>query len=312
VCQSYEAEIVIMAERGLRNQDFNKKLLLSMAGVVALFSLVSAIPIHAQSTTGNTSTTALAFEVASIKLNRSSSGVPIIRPTGDGISATYVTLLDLIRDAYGTTRFENDQIPGAPNWANSDRFDIEAKVDDDAANDFHKVSLNQRGLTLDLMLQSLLASRFNLVVHKETKEGSVFALTVARKGPKLKPGTPIDLSLSGITTGTIRMTGGTLIAQDVSMERLVYVLTLQMDRPIIDKTELKGRYDFTLEWAPDQGATPVFATLGESQQGNTPPPDATGPPLFTALQQQLGLKLEPTKGPVEVLVIDHVERPSAN
>jgi uncharacterized protein (TIGR03435 family) len=307
-----------MTERRLRNLNFSKKVLLSVASgmafaVLGLSNLLSATPNHVQSKAGNTGTIALAFEVASIKPNKSSSGVPIIRPNGDGIQATYVTLLDLIRDAYGTTRFENNRIPsGAPSWADSDRFDIEAKVNEATTNDLSKISLNQRDLALGLMLQTLLASRFNLIIHKETKQGPVYALTIAKKGYKMKPGTPIDPSFAGITTGTISMTHGTLIAQDVSMERLVSFLTLRTDRPVIDRTELKGRYDFTLEWTPDQAATPMFAASGENLREDTSLPEATDLPLFIAVQQQLGLKLEPTKGPVEILVIDHVERPSAN
>jgi bla regulator protein BlaR1 len=307
-----------MIECHLRNLSFNKKLLLSVAsrmtvGVLVLFNLISPTPSHAQSKAGNTGVIALAFEVASIKPNKSSSGVPIIRPNGDGIHATYVTLLDLIRDAYGTTRSENNSIPpGAPSWADSDRFDIEAKVDEATTNNLSKIGLNQRELALDLMLQALLANRFNLVIHKEIREGPVYALTIAKRGPKMKPGTPIDPSFAGITTGTIRMTGSTLIAQDVSIERLVSLLTLRTDRPVIDRTELKGRYDFTLERTPDQAATPMFAASGENQREGTSLPEITGLPLFIAVQQQLGLKLEPTKGPVEILIIDHVERPSAN
>lgn len=154
------------------------------------------------------------------------------------------------------------------------------------------------------MLESLLIERFKLSVHKETREEQVYELVVAKSGAKLKEATE---SLKAKQTG-LRIAGrGRLIGIAVPLPILINTLSEQVGRVIVDKTNLTGRYDFTLEWTPD----PVDSGLPGVSDSGPPPPDDR-PSLFIAIQEQLGLKLESTKGPVEILVIDHVEKPDAN
>jgi uncharacterized protein (TIGR03435 family) len=169
----------------------------------------------------------------------------------------------------------------------------------------------------ELMLQSLLADRFKLTLHHESKQAPIYALVVAKDGPKFHEtshdppsaglkvgGLPGPLPKGGIWMGRgqISVNGGAL---GVFAEEL----STALDCIVLDRTELKGVFDFTLHWTPDEGRGPA---LSDSPDGFTPQPDALGPSIFTTLREQLGLKLEPQKGPVDTLVIDHVERPSEN
>jgi uncharacterized protein (TIGR03435 family) len=148
------------------------------------------------------------------------------------------------------------------------------------------------------MFQQILADRFKLVAHHETRELPIYQLTIGKNGSKLKESAPDDPastkpSRKGIMFGPGR---GKVTATGGSLSMFITALSRQLGRIIVDKTGLTGRYDFTLEWTPDDAA----------------PSDQSGPGIFTAIQEQLGLKLEPTKGPVDVIVIDHIEKPSAN
>jgi uncharacterized protein (TIGR03435 family) len=158
------------------------------------------------------------------------------------------------------------------------------------------------------MLRKLLADRFKLTFHREQKEFSIYALTVAKNGSRLKESTlDLDATPEGppllafvIAPDTVR-----LPARSVTMPELASVFQrAALDRPVVDNTGLFGRYDFDLEWTPDESQ---FTGLG--LKGT---PDSTKPDLFTAIQQQLGLRLEATKGPIDTLVIEQAERPSAN
>jgi len=153
-------------------------------------------------------------------------------------------------------------------------------------------------------LRSLLADRFQLALHSETKEQPVYALVVNKGGPKLQESTE--------PRGLIRKMGrGTLKAQAVELGMLALNLSNELGRSVFDKTGLAGKYDFELKWAPSQDSA---AQLGAPPQTAefALPADPDGPSIFTALQEQLGLRLESGKGPVEVLVIDRAERPSKN
>lgn len=154
-------------------------------------------------------------------------------------------------------------------------------------------------------LGNLLEERFLLTLHRETKEQQVCALVVAQSGPKLQE------SKEGM--GRAGMDRGLLTGQGVGLGLLAKNLSNQLDRTVIDHTDLSGKYDFELKWTPDPGQ-PTAAPLGPPPPGVKlpPPPDPNGPSIFTALTEQLGLRLESQKGPVEMLVIDRVERPSEN
>jgi uncharacterized protein (TIGR03435 family) len=149
------------------------------------------------------------------------------------------------------------------------------------------------------MMQSLLADRFKLTVHQETKEMPIYALVVAKNSPKLQPSKAEETEFGG--------SRGQFLCQKVPMSMLAGQLRRLLGRPVHDETGLTGEYDFKLEWTPDE--PPANAGTAEAR---TAPPDRTGPSIFTALQEQLGLRLESRKGVVVVLVVDRVERPSEN
>lgn len=186
----------------------------------------------------------------------------------------------------------SDQLSGLPEWADSEPFDIEAKMDDADIAAFHKLSLEQQWDQAALMLQSLLADRFKLQIRHSIKELPVYELVVAKGGPKLKESRGA-VSLDGMVTrpGQIYIPCGPI------GRRFIYGLSDEVGRIVIDKTGLTGYYDITLKWTPDRSQT---------SDPNAPPD------LFTALEEQLGLKLVSIKAPVDVIVVDHVERPSEN
>jgi uncharacterized protein (TIGR03435 family) len=193
------------------------------------------------------------------------------------LNYTNVTLKDVIGQAY---KIPESQISG-PDWLNTDRFDIAAKIPAGARDQVPQ------------MLQALLSTRFHVVLHRDTKELPVYELTVAKNGPKLKH---ID-SESGITSNANR-TRWHLDAK-VTMHALAEFLSERVGRPVFDRTGLSGPFEVTLDWAIDDAP---------AADGADP-----GPSLFTALQEQLGLKLDSTKGPVETIVVDRADRvPSEN
>jgi uncharacterized protein (TIGR03435 family) len=234
--------------------------------------------------------------------------------TPDRINFENVGLAGIISKAYDVKYY---QISG-PSWFDSERFNIIATV--------------PAGTTVEhfrQMLQNLLADRFNLKLHKETREMSIYALGIAKNGPKLKkamPDPPPDpndaadgasvagggklardadgypILRPGVTMAVTSTPAGSFarLANKEHMQWLVDMLAGQTGRPVVDATGLTEEYDFSLSWIPRPPDAP-------------PAEDPIGPDIFTALQQQLGLKLEPKKGPVEVLVIDHAEKiPTAN
>jgi len=230
----------------------------------------------------------------------------------DGYSASNVSLKMLVQSAYG---IREDLISGAPSWADSARFDIDAKVAGSDVDALKKLTPEQRRL----ILQPLLADRFKLKMHTETKQLPVYELVPAKGGSKLKEATPGDTYANGIKGpdgvgrgGMMKVGRGQLTSQAVPMTSLANMLAQQLHRTVIDKTGLTGKYDVELTWTPDQGADPMFKGPDGSPQRGDAAPDTSGPSIFTALQEQLGLRLQSAKGPVETVVIDHVEMPSEN
>lgn len=213
----------------------------------------------------------------------------------------------LIQNAYGVQSF---QISGGPEWMNSSGFVIEAKAEG-----------NPDRRQIWLMLQSLLEDRFKLKVHREYKVLRVYFLTVAKNGLKLPKPTEGDCVESPPASGqrplgpcasaTVAFepsTGLDVEGRQVGMEDLIKVLSGMLQRPIVDKTDFSGKFDANLRFAYEQEVT-----VGLGNPWGTPDGDATGnPSIMTALQQQLGLRLVSARGPVEVLVVDHAERPSEN
>jgi uncharacterized protein (TIGR03435 family) len=279
-----------------------------------VFGLVCATQILAQSTPPT-------FEVVSIKPNRGGTGNVMIRMAPGGrFVAENITVKFLLQESYGV---KESQISGAPGWLDSEHYDIEAKPEDSPADQDRKLTPEERHAQLMLMLQSMLADRFKLTLHHDTKEMEVYALVVAKNGPKFHEAAvtppdsaPTELSKPGgpPPKGGIWMTGrGQLNVTGANLGMFANVLSMQLGRIVLDKTGLKGNYEFTLKWTPDEGQSQMFRGAGDGQPRDAaPPPDGSGPTIFTALQEQLGLKLESQKGPVDTLVIDHVDRPSEN
>jgi uncharacterized protein (TIGR03435 family) len=252
------------------------------------------------------------FDAASVKPSKGRGG-PSTQVLPGRLMAGYSSLRDLITFAYGVRA---DQIVEGPTWIVSDHYDIEAKA----------AGSTPGSQIAGPMLQALLEDRFKLGLHRETRQLPVYDLTVVKNGPKLQPtkeGSCTRFSPDSPplpqTPGTPRMpycgprTGRdglkwTLNGQGISMEALAGTLSFQVARSVMDRTGLTGSYDVRLEWAED----PLAA--GAPGNPGAPPvsDDLAGPSLFTSLREQLGLRMDAAKGPVEVLVIDHAERPSEN
>jgi uncharacterized protein (TIGR03435 family) len=237
------------------------------------------------------------FEVASIKPTLPGAGGRWIRMLSTSeFAAKNHAVKTLIAAAYNLSP---QAILGGPAWVDSDRFDIVAKTPGTV-----RPNLDEQMS----MLRKLLADRCGLTFHREEKEMHVYALTVAKGGPKLKESTlSADASPQGppplifvVSPQLVRLPG-----RDASMGEFASVLQrAALDNPVLDRTGLSGRYDFDLEFAPDE--TVFGGALGKGTD------DSAKPGLVAAIQQQLGLKLEATRGPVQALVIDRIERPSAN
>jgi uncharacterized protein (TIGR03435 family) len=243
--------------------------------------------------------------------------------TPDGVSISGVPLQMILRDAFRT---EEDRIVGEPPWVKTKRYDIQAKVSPEDAPKLEKQKIDERRS----MMLPLLQERFNLKYHHETRELPGYVLVVAKGGPKMKasevqdaPVSPKDAADSKTSDATVKhppqnrflrqMGPGHLEANGTDMQGLARVLSMQLGRSVEDKTGLTGNYDYTLNWTPDNAPPPI---PGGGPEGGPPHNDASGegsgPSLFTAVQEQLGLKLESTKGMVDVIVIDHIDQPSEN
>jgi uncharacterized protein (TIGR03435 family) len=271
-----------------------------MRSRIALFISVTAVA--ASSRMGAQNSQKPSFEVASIKLSppgrptRDAGGLQTKYLAGGRFTATNISLKDLIVSAY---RVQYWQISGGAKWVNpdmmvtTDRFNIEAK----AANEASEAQMR-------LMLQSLLVDRFKLTIHRETKTGTVYNLVIAKGGHKLE-----EVSSDNYSDDLRAGGGGRVITDQLTMRDLAVELAGQVQTPVIDMTGLKGAYKFRLVWTPDQ-----FRLQGKGRDADNGEPgiDASGPTLFTALQEQLGLKLEKANGPVEYLVLDSAEKPSEN
>jgi len=283
----------------------------SVAAAVAL-TLIAAVS-QAQSP-------AAKFDVASVKVNRSGAPFrmgPMMQP-GGRVVATNLTLRDLIRAAYG---IEDNQLVGDAGWIDSAQFDVDARG---PAN-----MTREQG---QAMLRELLADRFKLVTHPETRQLPIYRLVMARRdrlpGPHLKTSGPDCAPIvppSGVPLppppppgpggggapltaarglprrcGTMMHPGG-MSSRAVTMDALASMLAYEVERPIVNETGLAGEFDVDL----------TYSELGAAASQTAPPVNAA-PTLFTALEEQLGLKLESARGPVNVVVIDRVERPAEN
>jgi uncharacterized protein (TIGR03435 family) len=231
------------------------------------------------------------FQAASIKANARSGFSPTsIRIAGNRYSATGIPLRPLIMEAYNLRDW---QVVGGPSWISTDQWDIEAVADDGVALLTLNVEDPSRPTEASLMTRSLIENRFQFKFHLDTKELPVYELTVAKNGPKFKLSSEQSLGRRSGGRGEIEVRAHPFAS-------FAYLLSRQLDRTLVNKVDVHGLYDIKLQW------NPVLRPEGE------PAISSDRPSVFTALQEQLGLKLESSKGSVEVLVIDSVQKPTEN
>jgi uncharacterized protein (TIGR03435 family) len=263
-------------------------------GLAALsFAVCLALEVTAQSQGKPSAAPAAAsiaptFEVASVKPSKSDCSDMMVSSPPGRFSAQCTTLLGLLFNAFPIK--PSVTIPGMPGWGNSARFDVDAKADDQIAVAMAKLPREEWWKQEQLMIQALLTDRFKLRVHTEIREGPIYELVVAKGGFKLNPA-PDSEHPSGYSWSPEKVE-----IRTGPIGSLAFALSDDLARKVVDKTGLTGNYDIDLKWTPD-----------DKQSA-----DNAGPSLFTALEEQLGLKLESAKGPVYVFIIDHVEKPSEN
>ena len=235
------------------------------------------------------------FDVVSVKPNRTGSNSTSTDSDNERFLATNLPLKAMIRSAYGLQT--PDQISGLPGWANSVSFDVQAKLDAETSAKLKSSSKDVSTQIWETMFQTMLAERFQLKVHKESRDLPIYTLVLAKGGSRLKAAEDTDPN-----NGSMNTHNQSLDAKGIDVAALCRHLSQQLHRKVVDGTGLTGTYTFTLQWSPDEAAGESVGATGGTQL----------PTLFTALQEQLGLKLEPGKGPVETVVVDRVEMPSEN
>jgi uncharacterized protein (TIGR03435 family) len=231
------------------------------------------------------------FEVATIKPSKPGEPGKVLTIQGRDLVTVNMSMNDLISFAYGV---QVRQITGGPSWLETDFFDINAKPEGDGLPNRKQ---------LEVMIQKLLADRFKLAFHRDKKEMTAFVIVVGKNGSKLTKSAGDPNGLPGLGFRGL----GAMAARNANMSDFAGLMqSMVLDRPVVDQTGLAGRFDFQLNWTPDE-------TQFGGRGGSVKRDEAYAPPdLFTAMQEQLGLQLKSEKIPVDVLVIDRVEKPSAN
>ena len=232
------------------------------------------------------------FAVASVRPNKSATDHFNLRFTADGVRVENASVLMIVRAAYGMFNSLDDKFLGMPGWASRERFDVTAKVDPEDVPKFEKLDFEHR----QQMVQALLIERFHLKAHQEMRVQAVFELGVEQGGSKLQAS-----KFERAEEISMRRDAGEIVGQEAVISQLVSELSQVLGRTVVNRTGLPGRYDFQLRWTPD-----------ELQEGGKASGAEVWPSLFTALKQQLGLKLAAGRAPVECLVIEHIEQPSEN
>ena len=239
----------------------------------------------------------ITFDVVSVKPNKSGSTDQSWGMNPDGLTGRNVHLHTMLLMAY---QLHDDELINEPKWSDTDGWDIDARI---SAEDMAAMGTLTYAQRLSMM-QAILSDRFGLKTHRETRELPVYTLTVAKGGQKMTPSKidpsqPMMEGMPGVLNYR-RAKSAIITASMASMSGLAEELSDGVGRKVVDGTGLTGRYDFTLKWTPD-----------EDMNGGTAP-DSSAPSLFTAVEEQLGLRLVSAKSPVAVLVIDAIERPSQN
>ena len=282
----------------------------AMSVVIALFvacevcSSQSEKKINAAGVDGKV----LVLDVATVKPTPENAHGWQLQFTMDGFIAKGVQIRQVIQEAYGV--YESDRLSAGPEWVESVRYDIEAKMTDAGVKEVRDIPLGQRRR----MLQEFLAERFQLKVHHELKDLPVLELTIDKGGIKFHKSALAqedEGEIKGMDGLVQRSGNGVLEIQKISMAGLAQILSNELgDRIVLDKTGLKDRYDISLQWI--QGDAQGSAATTANEQMSLSLPDESGYPLAAALRQQLGLRLQLTKETVDTIAIDHIEKPSAN
>jgi uncharacterized protein (TIGR03435 family) len=304
------------------SQSRTKLFLNATARVAAAAALlISAAPARAQSQSASTASPKREYEIISIKptdpANR--AGRSGLLYTADGLTGHNVGVMALVRAAY---EVENFQISGAPKWFDSEHYEIEAKMDAATADEVRKLGPEKSQTLRQQMMQALLADRFNFTAHQETKDVPIYSMVIAKGGSKLQEPKPDETYAKGIKgpdgqpfKDAIFFSGRspqiTMMAQAASTSSLASVLAGRLGRPVIDKTGLTAKYDFSFPFAPDEVQS-TSVPSGSPSGLPTTAPDSNLPTLMVAIEEHLGLKLESGKGPAALIVIDRVEKPSGN
>jgi uncharacterized protein (TIGR03435 family) len=272
---------------------------ISLGSAVIWMGLLVAIPRLGAQVATSTPTADVkvpSYDVVSIKPDYTDNGRVSLRFDDGNFDALNVSLKTMILSAYG---LKEAQLFGLPRWGDSAHFDIKAKIIDPDKKQLEALTQGQ----FQSMQQPILADRFQLKFHRERKILPVYDLVTIKGGPKFKEITPVeqksDIGVNGVQAGGMSVHNRNLIATGVPISRLADQLSAQLKRVVVDKTGLAGNYNLQLSWSPDDAGPPS--------------PDVAAPPdIFTALEEQLGLKLQPGKEEMDTLVIDHVEYPSEN
>lgn len=293
----------------------HKLLLIGLAAlaVLILFGFVDVPRLSAALLQNSGSKPEFSFEVATVKLSSGQGGNRGILMSPGSFRVENWPLKKVIMFAYDLR--SNSQISGHPDWVNSTEYDIDAKTDENTTAALDKLPPDQKIRQVKLMVQTLLAERFHLRVSYQAREIPIYALVIANGGPKLMKSTGPRLLAGGGTQSWIMMSkSGELEGLNSSLDEFAQAapgLWPEVgDRVVVNKTGLAGNYNWTLKWTPEATAQDFSGTNG----GTPPPPgsDDSAPSLFTALQEQLGLKLVSQKGSVETLVVDSIDKPTAN
>jgi uncharacterized protein (TIGR03435 family) len=251
------------------------------------------------------------YEVSSIKLHKDDGqNFMSFNVTPDGYRTTNTTMKNFVLNAFSSGL--QIQITGAPAWADEVRYDVEAKYVPEVGDALKKLSPDDRNFVRRYMMQQVLKERMNFAAHIDTKEVPSYDLMIGKNGPKLKESDP-NAKDKG-TTRVMQTDQGkaTITSKGTQISNLARNLSGPAGKPVFDKTGLTGNYDVTLEYVRDQNMSATVPGEGPSGSGVATPSDPSGPSLLAAVEDQLGLKLVPSRGPMQVVVIEHMDKPDAN
>jgi bla regulator protein blaR1 len=309
----------IMNKSVIRKLTFGKKLLLSAVGAAAIaLPIVFGLARPAESRAPNAAALTAGYQQVSVTPGETGNGIIQTRImfTPDSLMAKNQTLRELIKLAYAV---QENQISGGPDWIGTARFNVEAKLDSAAVAELKSLSPEQQKSERDQMFQTLLADQFKVALHRENKLLAAQVLVIAKNGPKIQPAKPGDTYPNGIKgkdglpLGPHKFDFGSdgVIVQALPISFVANNLAMHLNQPVVDRTGLTGDYDFTLRVSPEgataheeNGRKVTTTRLSSSGAHNTA--------LLNAIEEQLGLKLEPQTIPLPVLIIDRAEKPPTN